>query len=146
MTRLPAVLAGVRLLILNEGELAARLGRQPASEQELADACREVQAQGAQDLVVTRGARGVVYTTADGIACLEPPATAKVDVTGAGDAFAAAVCWSLQRGEALALACRRGLYLSALTLACKETVCPDLTPSTLDDIAAPAPHNTIDQD
>jgi pseudouridine kinase len=134
MTRLPLNLAGVRVLILNEGELAARLGRKLASEQDLLAACREVQAQGAQDLVVTRGARGVIHTTIDGIAQLEAERVDVVDVTGAGDAFAAAVCWSLARGDALALACRRGLHLSALTLACKQTVCPDLTPSTFDDI------------
>ncbi|HBI68426.1 MAG TPA: pseudouridine-5-phosphate glycosidase, partial [Massilia sp.] len=47
-----ASLAGVRLLILNEGELAARVGRALEGEAELAAACREVQAQGAEDVVV----------------------------------------------------------------------------------------------
>jgi pseudouridine kinase len=141
MARLPQRLDGVRLLILNEGELAARVGRPLQSEAELAQACTEVRAQGALDLVVTRGARGVTYTTETGIAHLEAHITGVVDVTGAGDAFAAAVCWSISRGEDLSLACRRGLQLSALTLACKDTVCPDLSPATLDH-----PSNTVLQD
>jgi pseudouridine kinase len=146
MARLPRDLRGLRLLILNEGELAARVGRELRTEQDLAAACRELQAQGAQDLIVTRGVRGVIHTTAGGIEQLQAPAARIVDVTGAGDAFAAAVCWSLNQGDGdLALACRRGLRLSALTLASNQTVCPDLTPASLDDPAA-APPNTIDQD
>jgi pseudouridine kinase len=137
MARLPRELHGVRVLILNEGELAARAGRKLRTEKDLREACLEVKAQGAADLVVTLGARGVAYTSGGGIEQIAAPETAVVDVTGAGDAFAAAVCLSLSRGEPLALACRRGLRLSSLTLACKETVCPDLTPSTLDDINEP---------
>ena len=131
MARLPQQLAGVRLLILNEGELAERTGRILATEADFAAACRTVQNQGARDVVVTRGALGVYYTTANGIAHLPAPAAQPVDVTGAGDAFAAAVCHTLHTGaDNLALACRRGLALSALTLACKETVCPTLSPET----------------
>jgi pseudouridine kinase len=141
MARLPQRLEGVRLLILNQGELAARVGRQLHGEADLAQACGEVRAQGARDLVVTRGARGVTYTTESGVAHIEAQATDVVDVTGAGDAFAAAVCWSISRGDDLAIACRRGLQLSAVTLGCKDTVCPDLSPATLEH-----PSNTIYQD
>jgi pseudouridine kinase len=142
MARLPRDLRGLRLLILNQGELAARIGRVLRTDQDLAAACREVQAQGARDLVVTRGARGVLYTVDGGIEHLAAPPARIVDVTGAGDAFAAAVCWSLGQGGAdLALACRRGLQLSALTLATSHTVRPDLTPASL--VGLP---DTIDQD
>ncbi|KQQ91715.1 carbohydrate kinase [Massilia sp. Leaf139] len=131
MGRLPPSLQGLRLLILNAGELAARVGRALTSDADLAAACAELQAQGAQDVVVTLGARGVLFTTADGVAHLDAPPAEVVDVTGAGDAFAAAVCLSLQdAGADLALACRRGLQLASLTIGCRETVCPQLTPET----------------
>jgi pseudouridine kinase len=131
MNRLPASLQGVRLLILNRGELGARLGRGLNSDDELAAACREVQAQGVQDVVVTLGPRGVLFTTPNGVERLDAPPAKVVDVTGAGDAFAAAVCLSLQGGGAdLALACRRGLQLATLTIECRETVCPQLAPDT----------------
>jgi pseudouridine kinase len=146
MARLPRELHGVRALILNEGELATRVGRKLRSRDDLRAACTEVRAQGAQDLIVTLGARGVVHTSGDGIEHVEAPAAEVVDVTGAGDAFAAAACLSLGRGEPLALACRRGLRLSELTLGCKQTVCPDLTPSTLDDINEPGINEPITQD
>jgi pseudouridine kinase len=131
MNRLPASLQGVRLLILNRGELGARLGRELNGDAELAAACRELQAQGAQDVIVTLGPRGVLFTTPNGVERQDAPPANVVDVTGAGDAFAAAVCLSLQGGGAdLALACRRGLQLATLTIECRETVCPQLAPDT----------------
>ncbi len=133
MARLPASLHGLRLLILNEGELATRLGRSLDGDADFKAACAEVQRQGVQDVVVTRGARGVLYTSPSGVMRLDAPKVDVVDVTGAGDAFAAAVCWSLQGGEAdLALACRRGLQLSAMTIECEQTVCPLLAPGQFD--------------
>jgi pseudouridine kinase len=135
MARLPRDLSGVRLLILNRGELAVRVGRALASETELDAAMMEVRAEGARDLVVTRGADGVLFTRGDKVVRLDAPATQVVDVTGAGDAFAAAVCWSLaQDGDDLELACRRGLALSALTVGVPQTVHPQLGPDSLANI------------
>ncbi|MFJ1467792.1 carbohydrate kinase [Massilia orientalis] len=134
MARLPDDLSGVRLLILNAGELAARVGRPLVDDAALAEAIRAVQAQGAQDLIVTRGARGVLVSVGAAIVDLPAPPVDVVDVTGAGDAFAAAVCWSLVQDagtEDLVLACRRGLHLSALTLGVPETVHPGLGPDSL---------------
>lgn len=132
MVRLPRDLTGVRLLILNRGELAARVGRELASETELDAAVAEVRAQGVRDLIVTRGAEGVLTTHGSDIVRLNAHGAEVVDVTGAGDAFAAAVCWSLlQDGDDLELACRRGRKLSALTLGVADTVHPRLGPDTL---------------
>ena len=140
MDRLPADLTGLRLLILNEGELETRVGHAVGTDAALAQACASVQAQGAKDIIVTRGARGVSHTTAGGIAHLDALAANVVDVTGAGDAFAAAVCWTLYQGsDNLDLACRRGLALSAMTVACAQTVCPSLSPDSLDAIEAAPP-------
>lgn len=133
MARLPEQLDGLRLLILNEGELAVRAGRPLDSEAAIGAACAALQRQGVQDLIVTRGARGVLYTSPAGLQRLDAPAAEVVDVTGAGDAFAAAVCWSLHGGDTdLGLACRRGLQLAGMTVACRQTVCPALAPALLD--------------
>jgi pseudouridine kinase len=135
MARLPRDLSGVRLLIMNRGELAARVGRALGSETELDAAVAEVRAQGVRDLIVTRGAEGVIFTRGSDIVRLYAHGAEVVDVTGAGDAFAAAVCWSLlQDADDLELACRRGLKLSALTLGVAETVHPQLGPDSLADM------------
>jgi pseudouridine kinase len=73
----------------------------------------------------------------ESIAALPAPAAAVIDVTGVGDAFAAAVCWSLYHdGDDLALACRRGLTLAAMTMQSNATVYPDLMPASLDKLLA----------
>jgi pseudouridine kinase len=153
MAHLPQDLTGLRLLILNRGELETRVGFASASDEDFVRACRIVQDQGAQDVIVTLGGTGVIYTKSGGIGHIEAREANIVDVTGAGDAFAAAVCWSLFQGsDDLDLACRRGLQLSAMTLECEETVCPWLTPDSLDDIhnfdtpLAPQPYNALYQD
>lgn len=154
MANLPDDLRGLRLLILNQGELETRIGTPLKTDADFLAACRSLQAQGARDVIVTRGATGVIYTTSDGIEHLDAPPAKIVDVTGAGDAFAAAVCWSLFQGsDDMTLACRRGLRLSAMTLASEETVCPSLTAEVLADIPPPdalpgaqQPFNALYQD
>ena len=135
MANLPAALHGLHLLILNRAELETRAGRPLPVEADLADACRALRRQGALNVVVTCGASGVYYSTPDGLAHLPAPVVDTVDVTGAGDAFAAAVCWSLYQGsDDLKLACRRGLKLAAITLESDCTVAPHLSPDLLDEI------------
>ncbi|CDG85024.1 carbohydrate kinase [Janthinobacterium agaricidamnosum] len=135
MNRLPPDLHGVHLLILNRGELETRVGRALPAAADLQHACREVQAQGAVLVIVTCGGQGVYYTAPDGVRHLAARAVDIVDVTGAGDAFSAAVCWSLQRdGGNLRLACRRGMQLAALTLQARSTVSPLVSSEILENI------------
>ncbi|QGZ43222.1 winged helix-turn-helix transcriptional regulator [Pseudoduganella flava] len=133
MARLPRALQGLRLLILNRGELEARAGHALPTEAAVRNACRALQADGAQDVIVTCGAAGVYHTVPGDLQWLPAQAlddAAVVDVTGAGDAFSAAVCWSLAQGDAsLTDACQRGLQAAALTLQSNHTVSPALTAS-----------------
>ena len=132
MSRLPQDLHGLKLLILNRGELESRVGRALGTETELHEACGEMQAQGAQDIIVTCGAQGVYHTIPGGLHWLPAHDANVVDVTGAGDAFSAAVCWSLvQEAGDLHLACERGLLAAALTLESPHTVSPALSAEKL---------------
>jgi pseudouridine kinase len=135
MARLPADLHGARLLILNRGELETRVNRALPTEADVRAACQEVQAQGAQDVIVTCGSQGVFHTRGPELVWLAAHQVQVVDVTGAGDAFSAAVCWSLYQGsDDLTLACRRGLKVAAMTLESQETVSPMLAADVLDEI------------
>jgi pseudouridine kinase len=133
MARLPEQLQGLRCLILNRGELETTAGRSLPQPQDIAVACRELQARGVQDLIVTLGDAGVWYSNPDntqGISHLPAPVVKVRDATGAGDAFAAGVAWSLcQYPKDLKLACERGLQLAALTIQSDATVAPSLNPS-----------------
>lgn len=135
MARLPADLGGLRLLILNRGELETRAGRALPTEADVRAACNAVRAQGAQDVIVTCGSQGVYHTRGGELVWLAAHQAAVMDVTGAGDAFSAAVCWSLYQGnDDLTLACRRGLKAATLTLESHETVSPLLSAAALDEI------------
>jgi len=135
MARLPQDLRGLRLLILNRGELETRVGRALPTEADVRAACQQLREQGAQDVIVTCGSQGVFHTQGQELVWLAAHQVAMVDVTGAGDAFSAAVCWSLYQGDDnLTLACRRGLKVAAMTLESQETVTPLLAADVLDEI------------
>ena len=155
MAHLPQDLTGLRLLLLNRGELETRVARALPTAFDVRAACREVQRQGARQVVVTCGGEGVYFTDGDTLdAPIEHLAAREVDavdVTGAGDAFSAAVCWSLYHDSGdLKLACRRGLKLAAMTLESAATVSPHISAGALDDIddadLAPPPPTLFQQD
>ena len=148
MANLPADLSGLNLLILNVGELHARVGRNLNTEADIAAACREVHAQGVRRIIVTRGAQGVLYSeyseysddhdgkdNGGSLSHIPAPVVTVRDVTGAGDSFSAAVCWSLYHApDDLGLAARRGVALSALTVQAEQSVLPDLNVQMLEAI------------
>ncbi|MET0265163.1 MAG: carbohydrate kinase [Duganella sp.] len=144
MARLPHDLRGLRLLILNRGELETLAGQALPTEAAVGAACAALQARGAGDVIVTCGSQGVFHTSAGQLVWLAAHEVGVVDVTGAGDAFSAAVCWSLWHESGpgdLTLACRRGLALAAATVQSPHTVCPTLDASLLSAItASPAAH------
>lgn len=141
MARLPRDLSGVRLLILNHGELEVRAGHPLSTLASIEAGMGTLLHDGVRDVIVTRGADGVLYTdSADGgaiahLAAGPSPRDGIVDVTGAGDAFAAAVCWSLLQEDseagALERACRRGLRLAAMALSSHDSAPARIDPNLL---------------
>lgn len=142
MANLPVNLNGLSLLILNVGELHTRVGRVLNTEEDIAAACRELHGQGVRRIIVTRGGQGVSYSEYSDknhhgdrgvLNHIPAPVVSVRDVTGAGDSFSAAVCWSLYHApDDLALAARRGVALSALTVQVEQSVLPDLNMKMLE--------------
>ena len=137
MARLPDDLHGLRCLLLNIGELETTVSRRLHGPAELAAACKQLQLRGVRDVIVTLGMAGVVYTDAaaeHGIRQLAAPPARVLDATGAGDAFAAGVAWSLCRmPDDLGLACQYGLRLARLTLESDATVAPAISPTIFEE-------------
>jgi ribokinase len=100
-----AVLAVCDPLVVNRGEAAAVLGIDPSSGGEPESLARRLGTR-ARSVVVTAGAAGA-WTARDGVVAHVPARPAEaVDTTGAGDAFTAALCLRLARGDALRDAAR----------------------------------------
>ncbi|MEJ6007310.1 carbohydrate kinase [Paucibacter sp. AS339] len=133
MARLPQSLRGLSLLILNHDELAAATGLALSDEADLQRAHETLATRGLQRLIVTQGAERLYFgSAAQPLKSLKPPATKVVEVSGAGDAFAAGVCAALlQDPDDLGAACKLGLRLARLTLQSEHSVSPELSPELL---------------
>jgi pseudouridine kinase len=117
--RLPERLDGVDVLFLNEGEAAVYLGTGAAD-------ANSVRKRGAQAVVMTRGAQGLVVAADNEIEIPAPPARC-IDPTGAGDALVATTLYRLLQGDDLVEALRVGTVGAALTVESNASVRADLS-------------------
>lgn len=105
-----ALLALCDPLVVNEHEAAHLLDA--AIDDPAADAAA-LRALGPRSVVITLGAAGAVTADATGTARIAAPRVRAVDTTGAGDAFTAALCLRLARGDDLAAAARLAVRVGA---------------------------------
>lgn len=112
-----ALLATVDLLVVNETEFAQLTGR-TADELALARPGELTSADGAPlgDVVVTRGARGVVARIGGEPVAVPGRRVRVVDTTGAGDCFCGALAAALVAGAAPAAALERANAAAALSV------------------------------
>jgi tagatose 6-phosphate kinase len=99
---------------LNVHELANTLGKV-----EIIAGARELIRRGAQNVIVTDGARGAWLVTENASWHYQPPRIKPVNPIGSGDALTAGICRALERGDDLPEAIRYGMACgtaNALTL------------------------------
>lgn len=121
--KLPKDLRGVTWFIANEEEAFALAGREGTVEAAI-DAILSL---GVENIIVTRGARGIVYKNKQTHGQIPAPKIDVVDVTGAGDAFVSGFLYGINRGESFVRACKLGMSSSIITLQTNETVCSQVT-------------------
>ncbi|MBM6756622.1 1-phosphofructokinase [Collinsella tanakaei] len=100
----------------NEVELGRLLGRELTETQQIADAARELIEQGIDRAMVSMGAAGAVFATAEGTWRLKQPAVEVVSTVGAGDSVVAALAFAEAEGMALADAARLAMATGAATV------------------------------
>jgi 1-phosphofructokinase len=112
-----ALKAGPDFIKPNVHELEAHVGRALPTEAAVIAAARELVAGGVALVVVSRGADGACFVTADEVVTAKPPVVTVHSTVGAGDAMVAGVVASQLRGLSLADTARRAtaFSLSALT-------------------------------
>lgn len=93
-----ALPAGPDIVKINEHEAAATTGVATDSVAGIVTAAEALRAQGAQDVVITRGGDGIVAVTASGGYLARPAEAVAGNPTGAGDAFTAGLAASIAAG------------------------------------------------
>jgi len=88
---------------------------------------------GVEIAIITLADQGVVYATSNASGHIPAVECEIVDLTGAGDALTGAVIFGLLNDFPVDEAVRLGVSAAALTLQCRETVCPELSLDSLYD-------------
>ncbi len=129
MNRLPDSLDGITWLLTNRQETEAALGFSLDTREDWQKACSEWLAKGVEKVIITDGASGAAHAEREAPDTRRIPAGSPpdvVDVTGAGDAFSAALIRAQLAGYSLDEAVRAGMRNAEATLAVPETVRRDL--------------------
>ncbi|HEY8932094.1 MAG TPA: 1-phosphofructokinase [Rariglobus sp.] len=111
-----ALKAGPDFIKPNVHELEALLGRSLPTEADVIAAARELVAGGVGLVVVSRGADGACFATADEVVTARPPAVTVRSTVGAGDAMVAGVVAARLRGLSLADTARLATAFSLFAL------------------------------
>jgi len=102
----PSLLVGLDVLVTNEPETAALVGRPVDDTRSAEHAAVELHQRGVQLAVVTLGAAGSVFCLDGSAEQVEPFTVTAVDSTAAGDAFVGALAVALSEGVAVPRALR----------------------------------------
>jgi pseudouridine kinase len=121
--RLRPYLSRCHLLTPNLREGNALLGDDPVTNEPM-DLARRLTREGVDIAVITLAEQGLCYATADESGNLPAIRVSVVDRTGVGDALTAGVIFGLLEEVPASEAVRLGLSAAALTIQCRETVCP----------------------
>ncbi|HEY88139.1 MAG TPA: ribokinase [Thermoflexia bacterium] len=131
--RLHPFLSRITVLTPSRQEAEALLDRELSTPDGILQGVRDLAYKGVELAIITQGAEGLSYATAEESGCLPPFNARVVDHIGAGDALTAAVAYGLLEELPPAEAVRLGLAAAAQTIHCSETVCPDITLESLYD-------------
>jgi 1-phosphofructokinase family hexose kinase len=97
------------LVTPNQSEAERLLNRALITRSHWIEAVRHMKAMGPKYVVLSLGSRGVVAASDQGVAEVVPPRVEALSPIGAGDALAAALVWSMERGESFEDALRWGV-------------------------------------
>ena len=93
----------------NQSEAERLLNHALITRSHWIEAVRQMKTMGPKYVVLSLGSRGVVAASDEGVIEVAPPRVEALCPIGAGDALAAAVVWSLERGDSFEDALRWGV-------------------------------------
>jgi 1-phosphofructokinase family hexose kinase len=101
--------AGPTLVKPNQSEAERLLNTPLITRSHWVDAVHRIKGLGAKAVALSLGSRGIVAASDEGVLEAVPPSVEAVCPIGAGDAAAAVIVWSLDRGDAFIEALRWGV-------------------------------------
>lgn len=101
--------AGPTVVTPNQSEAERLLSRALLTRSHFVDAAQRIREMGAENVVLSLGARGAVGCSPDQVIEAIPPRVDAVCPIGAGDAMAAAFTWAMTKGKPFAEALRWGV-------------------------------------
>ncbi|WP_093856724.1 PfkB family carbohydrate kinase [Tenuibacillus multivorans] len=122
--KLPNDLSGIDTLMPNQEEAELLSGVKINDNNDCIEASKKIRERGVNNVIITLGGEGIYYSSKHKSNWLKPPQTNVVDVTGAGDAFAASLIYGMEQGQSLEEASKFGLAGASLTLQVKSSVSP----------------------
>lgn len=131
--RLHPYLPQIAAITPDPAEAEALVGQRLETDADTGAAARRLVQSGVDLAIITLGADGLYYATSEESGRIPPFPVHVVDATGAGDALTAAVAYGLLEGVSPEETVRLGTAAAAQTIACSETVSPDLSPEVLYD-------------
>jgi len=129
--RLHPYLPQIAAITPDRAEAEALTGQKLGRGEDTTSAARRLVQLGVELAIITLGADGLTYATSEESGRIPPFPVELVDVTGAGDALTAAVAYGLLEGVSPEETVKLGMAAAAQTIACSDTVCPDLSPEYL---------------
>lgn len=109
------ILANVDMLIPNEHEAAEMSGLETGSALDTIEVAQELNTRGASCVVITRGERGAVWSTAGNSGQAAAFRVSAIDTVAAGDAFCGGMATAISMGEPFSEALRWASAAGALT-------------------------------
>jgi pseudouridine kinase len=125
--RIQPYLPHIHLLVPNLQEARALAGLRSDEEMDVQHLAIRLVNMGVDIAIITLAEQGLYYATAEESGHVSALARDVVDLTGVGDALAAATVFGLLNCFPVSEAVRLGISAAALTIQCPETVCPDLS-------------------
>jgi pseudouridine kinase len=125
--RLCPHLGDLYMITPNALEAEALCGQPVRNRDEAIVAAKRLVSLGVEIAIITLADQGLVHATSDESGHIPAVECEIVDLTGAGDALTATVIFGLLNDFPVDEAVRLGVSAAALTLQCRETVCPDLS-------------------
>ena len=125
--RLCPHLGDLYMITPNALEAEALCGQPVRNRDEAIVAAKRLVSLGVEIAIITLADQGLVHATSDESGHIPAVECEIVDLTGAGDALTAAVIFGLLNDFPVDEAVRLGVSAAALTLQCRDTVCPELS-------------------